>query len=601
MKNLRKISMLLLATVFIAFSSCKDDPEPTPGGGGDAKIENMKITPSDNLKYGDVVALTADLSADAGLTTYAIEVSNAAGSLFQKGSMLTGKTFSLNEKITIPLPANSVAGDLTVKLTINNAVAEELTLSNVAVPTFDKLYIEIGSAIREMTKEADNLFVFEGDVPADAAGKIYAREDKTGLFWGKQGDKVVALGNDNIVLGSAEAKPKKISFNSLTFELVIDENMDWAEISEALYIYGSISGHWADGNIIEEKEFMKMQGYSLGSLKKWTWQPAEGGTDDPGSGMWGNINPGSFRFKKAGANEFLVWSGGNLSVVNADNESESFKITAGGGGSTFTVFADVDGFTSVQVEIAGKVLEYTTDGIKINGVTAPTSLTFGGNSMSLIDGEHYAYEGVCNFENNQKVTAIGMDLATAFCDPNVFTGGGNTTWTVIQPTSKYFVSLDAFLGEVYVRNDVGYPEAIYFDGWGWAVAQDGVARSWLPNKRLTLFRKGDTNVYEATFWLDPWATKDGSLFAVPPGHEEAVGMIFLCDYFTGITAKDATHFSTDQANAARDQFRITVDFKDGFTWNKETLGAGDAYTIIPNTADQKFEIKFTQLTFNTTE
>src|SRR5665647_575357 len=103
----------------------------------------------------------------------------------------------------------------------------------------------------------------------------------------------------------------------------------------------------------------------------------------------------------------------------------------------------------------------------------------------------------------QTITAQGVNLTTAFCDPDVFSGKGNATWTVIQESGSYYVRIDAFSGNIYLRKETGYPDVIYMDGWCWGKYEDD-AHNWNPPTRMTLYRKGTTNVYEAIVYILPW-------------------------------------------------------------------------------------------------
>ena len=269
---------------------------------GKLQITDLAITPETGLQYGDIVTLSGSFSDETGLRSYTVKMSNTTGVIFEETKMLTGKTFTLDDDITIPLPKNAVAGDMTVSVTVKNSAdqltTEELTISNLALPTIENLYLIINNKVYTMTKNG-SVFELEDFIPIDGAGKIYTNSDKSGLAWGLDGTEIIAMGSGDIVFGKETEEYFKISFNPVSFELTLGEAQQWTPITEGLYILGNISGHWADGNISTEKTKMMMSGFSLGNRKMWTWTPPNTGSGSPDDDMWGNIVAGVFRFKIA--------------------------------------------------------------------------------------------------------------------------------------------------------------------------------------------------------------------------------------------------------------------------------------------------------------
>jgi hypothetical protein len=107
---------------------------------------------------------------------------------------------------------------------------------------------------------------------------------------------------------------------------------------------------------------------------------------------------------------------------------------------------------------------------------------------------------------------------------------------------------------------------------------------------MTLYRKGTTNVYEATMYIWPWGG-DISLYATVPEATDASKMQFYVKYFTGVDNLDNNIKLPVPAAAAF--YKVSVDFKDGFTWDKENMD-GNVFTLIP-TNGKKFTITFTPL------
>ena len=115
MKNLKKIMMLLPAVIFI-FAACGEDEKPVDPNAGKAKIENLKLSPSSGLKYGDIVTLTGVLSDETALSSYTLKIGD-----YEEMVMLTGKSFNLNKEVVIPLPVNAAVGNLALSLTVKNS------------------------------------------------------------------------------------------------------------------------------------------------------------------------------------------------------------------------------------------------------------------------------------------------------------------------------------------------------------------------------------------------------------------------------------------------------------------------------------------------
>lgn len=588
MRNLKYLALVLLTTM-LAFSACKKDKETDPNA-GKATITDLSITPQSSLKYGDVVTLAGTFSDETGLKSYTVTMSNTSGVILEETKMLTGKTFNLSEALTIPLPKNAVAGDMKLSVTLKNSanlmVTQDITIAALALPTFTSLYLIVGNVAYTMTKNGD-VFEIEDFFPVAAVGKIYAKSDKTGLSWGLDGATIIAMGSGDITLGKETEEFFKISFNPISFDLVLGDAQTWNPMTESLYILGNISGHWADGNITTEMEKMKMSGFSLGNRKMWTWTPPNTGSGDPIDDMWGNIVAGVFRFKKPAADQYILYTAGQITPGTTNDEVSSFVVTAGGP-FTIKVFSDGTNVTKVSLESDTRKLEYTSQGIYINGALS-SSVTFAGTALSLVAGNYFLYEGTMTLTKGQSITAQGIDLTKAFSDPDVFTGGGNSTWSMKQETGSYLVRIDPFLGNIFVRQETGYPTAIYLDGWCWG-KYDADSHSWNQESMMTLYRVGATNVYEGTMYILPWGG-DVAFFAAPFSNPDASKMEIYSKYFDGVTVAGNGLLLPVPDPAA--YYKVSVDLKDGFTWDMVNMD-GTNYTIIP-TNDKKFTVTFTAL------
>ena len=595
--------MFLLVSTLMVFTSCKeeDDGGITGGATGNA-ISELAVTPNTGVKYGDEVTLTAKFADDRGLRQYSIAVSNANGVFYESTQMLTGKTYDLNTKIALPLPKNAVPGDLTIAVTVKNSgnelSTEEVTITGVELPTFDALYLALdNNLVYTMEKDGD-VFSVEDFFPAGSTGKIYANSDKTGMSWGMEGEEIIALGSNNIVIGGEEEAYFKVSFNPVTFELTLGNAQSWTSIDESLYIFGTISGHWDDNDapdmgIWVEKEKTKMKGYQKDNQKYWTWTPPSDGTGSVETDMWGAIVAGQFYFKEGGKDNFLTFADRKL-TLGAENKDASFSITLGGAYS-IKVFQEDGVYTKVELSDGSRTLAYTNEGIYINGALSPEAISFCGSPLALVEGEYFSYEGLAQLTQGQSVTANGLDLSIAFCDHDVFTGAGNPTWQMIAPTGEYLIRCDAFSGEVYIMNNEGYPDVIYMDGWCWNRFMGVERGSWNETTRLTLYRTSETaNTYKAIAAILPWAG-DVSFWGEPYTMEGFGKCCISSKYFENVdVAGDNGMYLPVPDGEVETYYEIVVDLKDGMTIDKENMD-GDYYTIIP-TNGKKFTLTFTPTT-----
>ena len=598
MKKLTKMMVLLFAVV-TTFTACSKD-EPDNGSDGKAKIDNLAISPSSNLKYGDNATLTGSLSDDVGLNSYTVKISNAGGDIFESMTMLTGRTFNLNQQLVIPLPKNASAGNLTLSLTVKNSrsqlTTQEIQLQNVALPTFSKLYLVMNSVVYEMTKNG-NVFEYENSIPVGATGKIYVNADKSGIFWGLDNGEIKTLGNGDIVFGKENEEFFKISFNPVSFELQKGAAQDWTSMTgDDLYVLGTISGNWEDNaccwdnyqnehGIIVEMAKMKMTAESLGNKKRWTWKPSED--------MWGNTVAGIFRLKKAGKEQYILYSNGQIVTSSNNSLTDDNFIIPVGGKFNIRVMGDETGITSVTAfdDELGKALEFKSGEVLLNGMSALPTISFAGNGLSLVPGNYFVYQGTINLTNNQSVTGDGIDLSALFSDPDIFPNGqGNKTWRFTGPTSSYYILIDAFSGHVYLRETIGYPTTIYMDGWSWKKYSGDPRTNWNTGTEMTLYQVGTSSVYEGTCYVQPWSG-DIKFFAKPSTDSNVVPSGVISAQYFNLGSGQA--IMTDNVGLmlpvpAGDgaYYKVSVDLKDG-------LNIDEAGAVTPKGA--KFTFSFTPL------
>ncbi len=140
MRKINYLALMLVITLIAVFTACKKD-DPADPNAGKATITDLAVTPETGLQYGDIVTLSGSFSDETGLKSYTVKMSNTTGVIFEETKMLTGKTFTLDEDLTIPLPKNAVEGDMTVSITVKNSgdllTTEEVIINDLALPTIE--------------------------------------------------------------------------------------------------------------------------------------------------------------------------------------------------------------------------------------------------------------------------------------------------------------------------------------------------------------------------------------------------------------------------------------------------------------------------------
>ncbi|MDR1864693.1 MAG: DUF4625 domain-containing protein [Bacteroidales bacterium] len=592
-----QVVLMSLFGSLLCWSSCKKDDNGNEGNSDKPVIENLAVNPASAVKFGDIVKLTGSFSDLTGLKSYTVKISNAGGDIWETTNMLTGASYTLNLDLVIPLPKNASAGDVKISVTLKNSgtgsETRDLTLASVSIPVFEQLYLIVGTKVYTL-ENVDGVFGTEDIIPANAVGKIYVNQDKTGMFWGMSANEIVAMGDGDISFGNTTEKYLTIAFNPSSFVFqAVESEEPWIETDDPIYILGNISGHYADGNITGENLKMKMQGYASGNKKYWTWTAPSTGSGDPADDMWGNIVPGSFRFKKGGAEEYILYDNRAITTGAANEEDKSF-LSSAGGHFTIKLFFDGAVFNKVSLEQTDwetgsilKSLEYMENGdLIINGSPAPEAVSFAGTPLTLKDGTLHVYEGSLTLTKDQNITAQGTDLSTANPDPDVFSGKGNATWKMEGATGTWLIRIDPFASTIYACNSAGFPEVIYMDGWSWAKFDSDPAIAWQPENRLCLQRQsGNSYIYEATFYNFGWGG-DVSFWAAPLSDPDYGKKTISSKYFDNVTAVGDGMLLPSIAG----YYKVSVDLKQGFTFSEAEMD-GNYFKLTPT--GNNFTVTFT--------
>jgi hypothetical protein len=97
-------------------------------------------------------------------------------------------------------------------------------------------------------------------------------------------------------------------------------------------------------------------------------------------------------------------------------------------------------------------------------------------------------------------------------------------------------------------------------------------------------------VYEGTLYILPWGG-DVAFFAAPFSNPDASKMEIYSKYFDGVgMAGNGLLLPVPAASAF---YKVSVDLKDGFTFDKVNMD-GTNYTIVPANG-KKFTVAFTAL------
>lgn len=578
--------MILIFIISIIFTSCKDDsPEVIDV---DKPEISISVSPQSGLKYGDEILITGTLTDKQNLKMYSVIIKDNAGNiLFQKDQMLLGKSFLLDEKIPIPLPKNPVRGDLKIEVKVINSkggiINQEFILGDVDIPNMERLYLILESRTVEMVKNGNVFEIDDTFSPADK-GFISISPTKSGLYWGMNSNgEIEPMGKNAIQIGGNEVSSFKLSFNPYTFELIFGEKRLWVPLpdSDTYYILGTISGHWMDGNITTEKEKMKMKGFESGNIKYYSWVPPEG--DNPETGMWGSISDGIFRFKKGGANLYILWNGREIVSETNDNEMSSFY-TSTGGFFEIRIYFENDICTKVQLLGSDRSLEYTQkDGVKVNGIFCDEKIDFAGNELILKNGENYIYESIIYLTKGQKITSSSVNLSKIAGDEDLFSGIGNNEWILKCISDNYTIRVDIFSGAFYATPRSGYPDVIYMDGWSWGKTASSSPVVWDINMILPLINNSH-NIYESTFYNWGWGG-DIKFYLKHPQEVGATIMLpntnFTSDY---VNMNDPNSFLLPSSPG---KYKISVDLKKGVEISSDNK-------VIP-LSTEKFKLIFTAL------
>lgn len=546
---------------------------------------SIMVYPQNGLSYGDKVSITGTLTDEKNLKMYTILLKDKNETeLYRKEQMLLGQSFQMNETFAIPLPKNAEIEDFKVEMILENSrngtAIQDFDLTSLQVPTFNKLYLLLGNkSVVELLPNGD-VFEVEETFPANVKGIISSTPDNTGLYWGTSNGEIQTMAKDSIVIGGDVEASCKITFNPKTFELTFGERHSWTALpaTDSYYILGTISGHWQDGEIKEEKAKMRMQGYESGNMRYYTWIPPEG--DDVETGMWGSTAAGAFLLKKAGEDTFVLWDGSRFATGSAYDMGKSFPVTAAGA-FEIRVYFEGDECTKVTIMSSERTLEFTNEQVKANGAVMGDGIDFAGTQLQLKDGTNYVYEGEVELTKGESITSNTVDLS--LCSPNkdLFSGGGNTNWTLTAATGKYFIQIDAFSGSSYARPTNGYPDAIYMYGWSWAHSASGTAQTWQPESALPLVRVGDGFVYEGTCYVFAWGGDIAFILNNPVSDTKTELPNENFDDSSSVFGGTLTHFSLPTVEG---YYKISVDLKEGVTIS------GD--TVTPN-GDSKFSLRYT--------
>lgn len=559
--DIKRLCILCLFALPLLFACSEDDAVVTADG---IKPEmDLAVYPLTGLKYGDKITVAGSMTDVRNLKMYSIALKDANGTvLSRKDQMLLGTSFQMQESLFIPLPANAQTGDLQVEVSLENThggtEVQTFTLPSLKVPEFEKLYLILGNnSVVEMMPNGD-VFEAEDFFPARVKGFISTTPSTNGLYWGLNKGEMKAMGKDSITIGGDLEASCKLTFNPKSFALTFGERHSWTALpaSDCYYILGTISGHWQDGNITNEKAKMKMQGFESDNLRYYSWFPPQG--DDPATGMWGATAAGTFRLKKGGADSYVLWNGNQLTTGTSNDEQKSFPLTAGGA-FEIRVYFENDVCTKVQILGSDRTLEFANNSVKINGAAMGQSVDFGGKPLTLQTGTNYIYESKVALEKGTTITSNALDLKTFKPSTDLIAGSGNSSWSLTSFTGDYVVRMDVFSGACYICPTKGYPDVVYMNGWSWAATDTDNPVTWETNRILPLIRTSGTT-YEGTCYNFGWG---GSVQLYLNHPSQGKNIVLPNTDFTGSNI-DKTPGSFLLPSAVG-YYKVVLDLKEGVT------------------------------------
>lgn len=584
---MKKLNYLIIALMLALTAACSDDNN----GGSDIKdgpkpTMDIAVSPDAGLKYGDFVNVSGLMSDERNLEHYELTLLDANGdTMATKYQMLLGQEFTCSDQIQIPLPKNAQTQDMKLAVTLDNTRNGEerqtFDITGVQVPEFDNLNLVLGNG-------QTIPLVHNGDVwttaeetlfPANIKGIISTTTAKEGIWWGTKSGEIAAMAKDSITIGGDRESSFYVTFNPYTFEFAESEHHYWEPLdkSDCYYILGTISGHWQDGEIKDERAKMRLTGYESQNVRYYTWTAPEG--DDPETGMWGSTAAGTFRLKKGGSDSYILWDGNRIVESAKDNKDMAFPLTAGG---PFTIRANfADGkCTSVEVAGGGKAVTFKDGEVTVNGAVMAQSADFCGGSLQRKAGTSYIYEGLVKLKKGQTIQSATFPLSTFAGNADLFAGVGNSVWTLKAADDTYCVRLDAFSGDFYACPTSGYPEFMYLDGWSLG-PNSSTAIVWDASNVIPLVRNGSK--YEGTFYDFGWGG-DIKIYLTWPGDGRKV-----------ITLPSSNFGGCEYVNAAggdgsftipsgTGMYKIVIDLKDG-------VSIADDGTVT-NRGSQKFTLDY---------
>ena len=567
---MKKLNLYMLLLMAMFFTACSDnDDEISNEKDGPKPTLNITASPQSGLSYGDNIYVSGLMSDERNLEHYEMILTNSDGdTLTTKYQMLLGQEFNCNDNIQIPLPKDATTGDLKLQVKLDNTrngeEVQSFDITGVGRPAFETLHLVLSNGqIVDLIQNGDVYeTVSENVFPAGIKGIISTTTSKSGIWWGTTNGEIASMAKDSITIGGDVESSFTVAFNPYTFELTTGEHHVWSPVvaSDCFYILGTISGHWMDGEITTERTKMKLKGFESGNDKYYTWTAPEG--DNPETGMWGSTAAGTFRLKKGGTGEYILWDNGKIVESATDDKTKSFPLTAAG---PFTIKANfTDGkCTSVDVSGGGKSITFTNEKVIVNGTPAAASINFAGNKLSLKAGTSYIYEGQVKLTKGQTI-ASDFDLSTFTTNSDLFNGNGNSTWIMKSFSDTYTVRLDPFSGNFYACPTSGYPNAMYMDGWSWAPNESSNAVTWDGDNVLPLVQTS-TGVYEGTFYDFGWGG-DICIYLTWPGTGKSLRL-------------PAANFSSSYVNSVETgsfnlpagvgYYKIVIDLKDGVTINAD--------------------------------
>lgn len=566
MKRLKYGMITFLSVLFAStqLSSCEKEHEKPDTSYDTQKpvIGAIEIAPTDGFTLGSTVTVRTSVSDNEALAAVSVTMTDITGSVVDVRSFEPkGLELAIQEDLFINYLPISPEGSykIAVRAEDRKGNLTEKSLSiEVSTPTFDRLYlvIEGTESTVPMEKNTDNplLFETETDLPQGARIKIASQSDGSGIVWGCEEAKQMAVGAEDFAdLQLSDAvQDYRIGFSIADFRLQLPK----IKVASYYVVGPAINPNWT----VLGPEII---GYSESGKSIWS-----------ATGV--ALKQGELKLvKSTGGN--IDWTSGigyDSGALTASDASTPLYIKDAG---TYDITVEYDEATATftLLSIVNDHHETTysaTEGIRVDGEPkAPIELT--GSLLSTPTSIEYPYWFKPSelFTFNEGATLIvpaTMPLDGLTADERFFRVEGNTITYVGPSGQRWTLSLNLAEGSIEMLSPdrtMTVPDALWMTGANFCdAASIGSYLVW--NTHVVLKRISETR-YECQIAIQNTDTSAPALLRIV-GADGAAGWgldnyqpaNFATPYPEGITDGTGGNFQCEDYGGI---YTLTVDLAGG--------------------------------------